>query len=97
MKKGDKGEHVKQLQMQLMRLGYKMLPYGADGSYGSITEKAVKSFQSDHGLVVDGKAGPNTQARLKTIIDILDKQESQYKQMYEAAHSKLNEIKKIVG
>ena len=46
-------EHFRQeLQTDLMKLGYALPKYGADGDYGAETEKAVKQFQlseQDHG------------------------------------------------
>jgi len=55
-KKGDKGEIVKQIQLALH-----LLP---DGIFGKITEEAVRAFQSDNGLKVDGIVGPATLAKL---------------------------------
>ena len=47
-----------------MEKGYKLPQYGADGSFAAETEKAVKKFQSDHGLSVDGIVGKNTWSKL---------------------------------
>lgn len=55
-KKGDKGVIVKQIQLALH-----LLP---DGIFGKITEEAVRAFQSDNGLKVDGIVGPATLAKL---------------------------------
>jgi len=52
LKKGSKGEEVKQLQ--------KALGVGADGIFGSGTEAVVKKFQKDNGLAIDGLVGPGT-------------------------------------
>ena len=62
MKQGSKGTTVKQLQQNLIGLGY--LNDSADGSYGSKTRKAVESFQSDFGLKADGTAGEATQTAI---------------------------------
>lgn len=60
--KGDKGEIVKVIQTRLNHLGF---PCGtADGSFGPKTLAAVKLFQKNKGLVVDGKVGPATWAKL---------------------------------
>jgi len=58
--KGSKGRQVEALQALLLGYGYSLPKYGVDGSYGDETVKAVKKFQGDHKLVVDGKAGPAT-------------------------------------
>ena len=54
LKKGDKGDDVKELQADLITLGYSLPKYGADGDYGKETEEAVKAFQLGHGLPDDG-------------------------------------------
>lgn len=60
MMKGDKGPKVKQLQLDLLSLGYLLPKYGADSSYGNETVVTVKQFQKDMGLDIDGVAGPAT-------------------------------------
>lgn len=59
LKKGSKGEPVKQLQNKLQKLGY----YNADtdGDYGTRTVNAVKTYQTYYNLVSDGVCGPLTQ------------------------------------
>ena len=58
LKKGSTGEVVKQLQQALKDLGYDV---GAvDGQFGTKTEQAVKAFQQDRGLTVDGIVGDIT-------------------------------------
>ena len=64
IRKGNYGELVKQCQTLLKNLGYDLGICGVDGDFGSATEKAVKSFQRDHGLTVDGIVGPKTWAAL---------------------------------
>lgn len=54
---GDSGSLVKAVQVQLRRNGYSLT---VDGSFGSATSSAVKSFQQTKGLTVDGVVGPNT-------------------------------------
>ena len=56
LKYGSRGEDVKELQ--------KILRLNADGIFGRQTEKAVKQFQSDNGLVSDGIVGQKTIAKL---------------------------------
>ena len=57
---GSKGDDVKWLQQKLIDLGYDLGKWGADGDYGKQTAKAVKQFQMDNHLQVDGKVGPKT-------------------------------------
>ena len=60
LRKGSTGVYVVECQNDLIRLGYDLSPYGADGKFGNKTEAAVKAFQKDHGLYVDGVVGPMT-------------------------------------
>lgn len=64
LKKGDKGEAVKALQIMLMALGYSVGSTGADSDFGTATETAVKKFQSDNKLTSDGVAGADTWSTL---------------------------------
>ena len=64
LKKGDKGSAVKEMQKMLVICGYSCGKYGVDGSFGDDAEKAVKDFQRDNGLSVDGVYGKNTKAKL---------------------------------
>ena len=54
-----KGEDVRLLQQRLLELGYSGVGT-ADGIFGPATETAVKKFQSEHSLTVDGAVGQNT-------------------------------------
>lgn len=54
IKRGDKGDLVKKLQNLLMKIGYALPVYGADGDFGEETENAVKLFQQSEGLPVTG-------------------------------------------
>ena len=49
---------VLEIQKALAAKGYD--PGPIDGILGALTRKAVRSFQADNGLVVDGVVGPNT-------------------------------------
>ena len=64
LRKGDKGDDVKALQILLIGYGYSCGSYGVDGSFGSATDKAVRAYQKDKGLSVDGIVGPKTWAML---------------------------------
>jgi N-acetylmuramoyl-L-alanine amidase len=60
-KRGSRGEAVKQIQKALAGAGLKVI---TDGVYGTITEEAVREFQSKNGLKPDGIVGPATLAKL---------------------------------
>lgn len=65
LRKGCSGEAVKELQMLLIGQDYGCGKWGADGEFGRDTEKAVKAFQAEHKLKVDGIVGPATWAALE--------------------------------
>lgn len=58
----DRGDAVKKLQRALKDNGY--LSDSVDGVFGPNTEKAVRAFQKQQGIAVDGVAGSVTQGRL---------------------------------
>lgn len=60
LRKGSRGEYVTLAQTKLIQKGYSCGDKGADGIFGAATEKAVKRFQQDNGLTVDGVIGPKT-------------------------------------
>lgn len=62
LEQGDSGDAVKALQKRLIELGY--MSGTADGDFGSATKAAVKLFQKQAGLTVDGVAGLGTQSAL---------------------------------
>ena len=57
---GSSGSDVKKMQQALLDAGYDLGSYGADGVYGNATAAAVKQYQKDNGLTVDGIAGDQT-------------------------------------
>lgn len=61
LRKGSKGSWVKIMQSHLMMAGYQIV---ADGDFGPATERALRSFQEERGLVVDGVCGNKTWAVL---------------------------------
>lgn len=71
IRKGSKGQEVIECQTMLYKLGYDLGKWGIDGDYGSATEKAVKAFQSDHKLAVDGVCGPLTWEELEKAVEKL--------------------------
>ena len=62
LKLGSQGEDVRTVQRKLKELGF--YKGSVDGDFGEGTETAVKAFQKQYGLTVDGKVGPNTLAKL---------------------------------
>lgn len=64
LKRGAKGERVEALQALLTGYGYSCGSSGVDGSFGPATDKAVRAYQADHGLEVDGSVGPKTWDKL---------------------------------
>ncbi|MGW2566633.1 protein kinase domain-containing protein [Streptomyces sp. NPDC001537] len=63
---GDRGQRVVQVQCMLTKRGYGVGSSGVDGDFGKATDAAVRSFQSDKGLEVDGQVGPHTWAALRS-------------------------------
>lgn len=61
---GSEGSDVRALQELLLSLGYALPRYGADGKFGAETEVALRAFQADAGLEVDGKYGEKSHAAL---------------------------------
>lgn len=60
LRKGDSGPYVTLAQTELIKRGYDLGKWGADGKFGAATESAVKLFQQDWELTVDGVIGPKT-------------------------------------
>lgn len=65
---GSKGEVVKELQNALIKLGYNLGAYGADGDFGSATSNAVRLFQRDYNLIGDGIVGEATWKKLDELL-----------------------------
>ena len=65
LREGDESSAVLKLQTMLKELGY----YYGDltGSFGSLTKQAVRKFQDDNDLTVDGIAGNKTMNLLRTM------------------------------
>lgn len=61
---GSSGSDVRELQNALIAAGYDVGSTGADGIFGAKTQAAVKQYQQDNGLSVDGIAGELTQGSL---------------------------------
>lgn len=61
--KGNTSANIRTVQQRLANLGY--YNYKVDGIWGWRTTSAVKKFQRDYGLTVDGIVGKNTEKALK--------------------------------
>jgi peptidoglycan hydrolase-like protein with peptidoglycan-binding domain len=61
LRKGSTGSLVSSLQTLLNTFGAGL---AVDGEFGSLTDGAVRSFQSANGLTVDGVVGPSTAGKL---------------------------------
>lgn len=64
LKLGMSGPHVATAQRQLAALGLLNANTDVDGAFGRKTEAAVKAFQKQTGLKVDGIIGPETAREL---------------------------------
>lgn len=62
LKVGSNGSEVRRMQTRLKELGY--YKGSVDGDFGTGTEEAVRAFQRQNGLTVDGKAGSYTLDKL---------------------------------
>lgn len=60
---GEQGDTVTRIQQLLNKYGY-LASANITGYYGEVTEKAVKSFQSNNGLSADGSVGTQTMNKL---------------------------------
>lgn len=65
LKRGSIGSDVIYVQKILVKMRYNIGSYGTDGHFGKDTEKAIKQFQGEHGLVTDGIVGVKTWAMLE--------------------------------
>jgi N-acetylmuramoyl-L-alanine amidase len=57
---GDRGREVSDVQKRLHALDYELGNEGLDGFLGPRSEIALRAFQQQRGLLVDGVLGPNT-------------------------------------
>ena len=69
---GCEGPDVKQLQLNLISLGYSCGKWGADGEFGDCTEQAVEAFQRAKGLDVTGVFNGKTREAMEVALDEAD-------------------------
>jgi len=61
LSRGMNGSEVERLQKDLSGKGYQL---SVNGNFDETTENAVKSFQKDNGLTIDGVVGAETGPKL---------------------------------
>ena len=64
LRKGAKGQTVRAMQILLLGYGCDLGTYGADGSFGGKTDKAIRAYQAANALAEDGCCGAKTWAKL---------------------------------
>lgn len=71
LRRGDRGEAVRQLQVYLKAVGKD--PGDVDGVFGPATTAAVRDFQDDHeSLAADGIVGPETWGKLQQALEFVE-------------------------
>ncbi len=65
---GRVGREIADIQKVLVALGYGLPKYGIDGIRGAETSGAIRAFQKDNNLKVDGDPGPETVGKLNDIL-----------------------------
>lgn len=68
--KGSTGKGVEEVQQTLLDNGYELSEKGVDGLYGPETKEAVKQFQKDNDLKVDGIVGIETTTAMSSLSEI---------------------------
>ena len=68
LKIGSSGSDVRELQSLLVGWGYDLGKWGADGDFGADTQKAVKAWQLDNDLTVDGVMDTEDYLRIEMLI-----------------------------
>ena len=72
IKYGCEGQDVKLMQEMLLKLDYDLGSWGCDGDFGDRTDLALRAFQTDARLDMDGECGPATLVALEKAVDALD-------------------------
>ena len=66
LRRGSKGLQTMYLQQDLIYIGYDL---AADGMFGSMTENALKQFQTDSNIKPDGIYGEQSRAKMRERIE----------------------------
>jgi len=72
LRNGCVGEDVRQLQLNLIQLGYSCGKWGADGEFGDCTEQALEAFQRDNGIDDSGVFDGVTREAMEKALDADD-------------------------
>lgn len=68
MPRGNRGPEIADLQKSLVAFGYRLPRFGVDGIRGQETSAAIRQFQQDNGLKVDGIPGPETIRKVNSML-----------------------------
>ena len=66
VKNGSRGANAKLLQQNLNACGYRL---EEDGIFGKLSTQALKEWQAQNGLVVDGIYGKKSEAKMKALLN----------------------------
>lgn len=94
LRKGHTGANVKKLQENLKTLGF--YTSTIDGDFGSLTDKAVRTFQKDAKIEVDGVVGPETQNAIKEALEAKKIENNTSKDSY-TLNQFIREVQAAVG
>lgn len=94
LSKGDKNNEVKTMQTMLIACGYSCGKCGADGEFGSDTDTALRKFQKDNELEVDGKYGTYSKAKLQ---EVYKNRTSFYYKKYTGKSTQIDVVLKAIG
>jgi TP901 family phage tail tape measure protein len=67
LQSGSRGSAVSQLQQALNKASFISPKLAVDGAFGAATDAAVRRFQREYGLAVDGKVGSRTWGKLREL------------------------------
>ena len=96
LQKGSKGTDVKALQELLLRLGYSLPRYGADGEFGEETVAALTAFQRKANQKADAVYGSAThKALMDALADADDGQDTPEIEEPETPETEVPAIKKV--
>lgn len=67
---GNRNTDVADVQKVLVAFGYPLPKYGVDGIRGPETSAAIRKFQQDHNLKIDGIPGQETIAKINELLKL---------------------------